>query len=457
MKLRTIFVCEKCSYESTKWLGKCPNCDAWNSMIEDVINTGKPERAHTGLAQKPEPLFKTTVTENRMQTGISELDRVLGGGVVNNSLILLSGEPGIGKSTITLKVCEKIAVQNKKVLYISGEESQSQVASRAERLGIKSESISFLSETNFDNLLLTIETEKPDFVVVDSIQVVASQNIPSIAGSINQVRFCTESLMNYAKKHNIAVLIVGHVTKDGTLAGPRILEHLVDTVLFIEGERFQDLRILRALKNRFGSTNEIGIFEMREDGLIEVTNPSEIFIGGRKADAFGSSITSIIEGSRPLLVEIQALTNYTNFGYPKRAASGYDNNRLQLLVAVIQKHLHLNLSSQDVYINVVGGLRVSDPSTDLAVVMAIISSLKKEPLDSGTVYLGEIGLSGEIRAVNKLENRIQEAEKVGFKKVIAPKSSKKISSKKIELENYSDITSLFKKTFSQTATSDQKP
>lgn len=452
MKLKTVFICEKCSFESQKWLGKCPNCDAWNSMIEDVINTGKPERVHTGLAQKPEPLFKTSVTENRIETGISELDRVLGGGIVNNSLILLSGEPGIGKSTITLKVCEKVGLKNKKVLYISGEESQSQVASRAERLGIKSESISFLSETNFDNILLTIESEKPDFVVVDSIQVVASQSIPSIAGSINQVRFCTESLMNYAKKNDIAVLIVGHVTKDGTLAGPRILEHLVDTVLFIEGERFQDLRILRALKNRFGSTNEIGIFEMREDGLIEVTNPSEIFIGGRKTDAFGSSITTIIEGSRPLLVEIQALTNYTNFGYPKRAASGYDNNRLQLLVAVIQKHLHLNLNSQDVYINVVGGLRVSDPATDLAVVMAIISSLKKEPLDSSTVYLGEIGLSGEIRSINKLENRIQEAEKVGFQKVIAPKSSKKTSSKKIELENFSDITSLFKKTFSATST-----
>ena len=385
----------------------------------------KPSRAHQGLAVKLEGLTTTTLNEKRLSTDIAELDRVLGGGLVEGSVILVSGEPGIGKSTLTLNVCANIAKVSKKVLYISGEESSGQISLRAKRLGINNENIFLVPETNLENIMATLEKEKPDFVVIDSIQVISSPNIPSIAGSISQVRFCAESLINLAKKNGLPLVIVGHVTKDGNLAGPKILEHMVDAVLLIEGERHQNMRVVRSLKNRFGSTNEIGLFEMVENGLIEMQNASRFFLEGRKEGSFGSVITSTIEGTRPLLIEVQALTSLTTFGYPRRAASGFDLNRMQLLIAVIQKHLGLNLLNQDIFINVVGGFRLNDPAVDLAVVAAIISSFKKEPMPDDAVYIGEVGLSGELRTVPQLERRIQEAAKTGFKKIFVPRASEK--------------------------------
>ncbi len=443
MKLKTIFICEKCGHNSYKWLGKCPDCDAWNSFYEDVVAKEDPKKVEA-LPREVSSLLKSEPAKERLSTNIQELDRVLGGGIVEGSMILLSGEPGIGKSTLTLTLCANLAPKRKNILYISGEESQQQVSLRAQRLNIRNENILFLAETNFENILATLQTLNADFIIIDSIQVIASSVLPSLAGSINQVRFCTESLMNFAKKNNIPIIIIGHVTKDGNLAGPRILEHLVDAVLFIEGERFQNFRIIRGLKNRFGSTNEIGIFEMTDQGLKEISNASKLFLEGRKADSFGSAIAATLEGTRPILIEIQALTNITPFGYPKRAASGFDLNRLQLLIAVIQKHLHLNLSNQDVYINIVGGLKVSEPAIDLAVIMAIISSFKKTALPADCVYTGEVGLSGELRSVHQLAKRINEAEKIGFKEIIIPQTSEKIDAKKITVTPLSDLSQAVK-------------
>jgi len=424
MRLKTVILCEKCGFQSSKWIGKCPQCDAWNSFYEDVIEKG-PSSKQAGAILTTTPLLHEAKPETRIDTSIAELNRVLGGGIVKGSVILLSGEPGIGKSTMTLQLCDQTAKNGSTVMYVSGEESRNQIAMRAKRLNIQNNQIQFLAETNFENILATLEAVKPDCVVLDSIQVIFSTQLPSLAGSINQVRFCTESLMNYAKKNAIPVILIGHVTKDGTLAGPRSLEHLVDTVLFLEGERYQNLRILRSLKNRFGPTHEVGIFEMTELGLQEVANPSEIFLEGRKKDANGSAITATMKGTRPLLIEVQALTNISAFGYPKRAASGFDLNRMQLLVAVIQKHLQLNLSNQDVYVNIVGGFRLDEPAADLAVAMAIISSHQKNPLPSDAVYIGEIGLSGELRTITDISRRIQESAKMGFKKIFVPKTSTK--------------------------------
>ncbi len=430
MKLKTMYVCEKCGYNSQKWLGKCPECETWNSFMEDVVDMAHSARKHASIAAQPAPLAMHGESENRIVTGISEFDRVLGGGIIEGSMILMSGEPGIGKSTLTLRVCQKVASLSKKTLYVSGEESPSQIGLRAKRMGIDNENIFAVGETNLENIMETIGGNRsktgnsetaPNFVVIDSIQVVSSSEIPSIAGSISQVRYCTETLMKFAKQSRVPIMIIGHVTKDGNLAGPKILEHLVDTVLLIEGERFADLRILRGLKNRFGSTNEIGLFEMIQSGMEEVKNASKHFLEGRKEDAFGSAITTTIEGTRPLLVEVQALTGPTPFGYPKRAASGYDINRLQLLLAVIQKHLGLNVAEHDVYINIVGGYKLSDPTSDLAIIMAVISSLKKQPLPSNTVYIGEIGLGGELRNVSQLEKRVTESKKIGFENIITPK------------------------------------
>ena len=438
MKLKTIYICENCGFNSAKWLGKCPDCDTWNSFQEDIVQKNN-SRPHSAIGKKPESIIHANADIPRISTGIKELDRVFGGGITEGGVTLLSGEPGIGKSTITLKICEGMAETKKYVLYVSGEESAQQIAARAKRTGIKNENIGIITETNLESIIATLEENKPGFAVIDSIQVLSSGDIPSLAGSINQVRYCTETLTNYAKNTNTPILIIGHVTKDGNLAGPKILEHLVDTVLLIEGERFQNFRIIRGIKNRFGSVSEIGIFEMTEHGLEEVKNPSGVFLEGRKKDSFGSAITATVEGTRPLLVEVQALTNISHFGYPKRAASGYDCNRLQLLIAVIQKHIGLNLSNQDVYINIVGGYRLSDPASDLAVAMAIISSFKKTALPNDTVYIGELGLSGETRAVGGLSKRLSEAAKTGFKKAFIPKSSEKLSAKDIVATQISTI------------------
>lgn len=435
MKLRTVYVCKSCQYESPKWLGRCPECQAWDSFIEDVINVGKPEnegkkpaaRIQRNLpTSKPASLSSFPSPKIRMSTKMSELDLLLGGGIVEGSLTLLSGEPGIGKSTITLQICGNLASQEKSVLYLSGEESVEQLSLRAHRLGITSDQIRIHTENNLENILSSIEEQKPDFVVVDSIQVLSSNEMPGAAGSVNQVRFCTEALMHAAKLWNRPILLIGHVTKEGTLAGPRTLEHLVDTVLYIEGDRYHDLRMLRSTKNRFGSTNEVAVFEMKEKGLEEVKNPSELFLNGRIENAIGSCLTATIEGTRPFIIEIQALTSITNFGYPKRSTNGFDSNRLQMIIAVLQEHGHLNLTNQDVYINIVGGMNIEEPAADLAVALAIASSYKKVPLSSSAIAIGEMGLSGEIRKVTQLDKRVKEAKKLGFTTIISSENYQKI-------------------------------
>jgi len=444
MKVKTFYSCNACGYRSPKWVGKCPDCDAWNTFSEEQEIKNSAQREHQGIKQETVPLLNQSVDEKRYKTGIEEFDRVMGGGIVNGSVTLLSGEPGIGKSTLTLTLAQKIAEQTESVLYVSGEESTYQIGLRAKRMGVKAKNIHLLAENTLENILATIENLKPSFLIVDSIQVVHSASVASISGSITQVRMCAEALTNYAKKNQVPLVLIGHVTKEGTLAGPKILEHLVDTVLVLEGDRYQQFRVIRGIKNRFGSTNEIGLFEMNEDGLQEIANASEMFLDGRKENSFGSALCVIMEGTRPLILEIQALTNITNFGYPKRAASGFDVNRLQLLIAVIQKHLNLNLSNQDIFVNVVGGMKISDPSVDLAVVMAIVSSYLKKPLPEKTVYLGELGLSGEIRNIPHLNRRVQEAEKIGMSETITGVSKAKSVNKKMVHQKFNDLQSIYK-------------
>lgn len=436
MKLRTVYICKNCQYESQKWLGRCPECQEWDTFMEDVVNVGKPENEAKNPAgsikrslpvSKPLSLSEFSRPKMRLSTNMSELDLLLGGGIVEGSLALLSGEPGIGKSTLTLQICDKIAQQDKQVLYVSGEESAEQIAIRARRLGISSKNINIITESSLEHILSIIESQKPDLVVIDSIQVISSQELPGASGSVSQVKICAEAFMHAAKLLSRAILLIGHVTKEGTLAGPRTLEHLVDTVLYIEGDRYHNLRLLRSTKNRFGSTNEVAVFEMEEKGLREVTNPSELFLKGRALDAIGSCLTCTIEGTRPFIIEIQALTSLTNFGYPKRSSNGYDINRLQMIIAVLQEHAHLNLTNQDVFVNVVGGMRIEEPAADLAVALAIASAYRKRALDPSTIAIGEIGLSGEIRHVTQSDKREKEAKKLGFTQLITPDLYKKIA------------------------------
>ncbi len=435
-KNSTIFVCNECGYESAKWLGKCPACNAWNTFFEQKIveNKGTKNNVSERKNIKPQALNTYVAKENiRTSTGFEELDRVLGGGIVKGSLVLLGGEPGIGKSTLILQICNKIK-GNGKVLYVSGEESAEQIKLRADRLGISNEDILFLGETNIEIIGQVIIEIKPKLVIIDSIQTMYSEELSAAAGSVSQVREITAQIMKICKMQDITTIIIGHVTKEGNIAGPRVLEHMVDTVLYLEGERYFSYRIIRGVKNRFGSTNEIGMFEMKEEGMCEIQNPSDVLISEREDNPAGSCIVSCMEGTRPILVELQSLTTQSVFGFPKRTANGIDFNRLALLIAVMEKKAGLMLGSQDVYLNVVGGLRINEPSIDLGIILSTCSSFKNIAIPKDVVVMGEVGLTGEVRRINLVEKRIKESEKLGFKKCIIPESNKKLLKDEYKLD-----------------------
>lgn len=418
---KTVFFCQNCGHEETKWLGQCPMCKEWNSFVEQRVTVSKSTTVKDQKELKVVPLAEVkTEAEERVSTRIEELDRVLGGGIVPGSLILVGGDPGIGKSTLLLQVCQQLAQTEKKVLYISGEESLRQIKLRAQRMGEFTEHLLLLCETNLELIKSVIEREKPETVVIDSVQTMYSEEVGSAPGSVSQVREATNTLMQLAKGLCITIFIVGHVTKEGTVAGPRVLEHMVDTVLYFEGDRHASYRILRGVKNRFGSTNEIGVFEMRQNGLREVKNPSEFMLDGRPENASGSVVACSMEGTRPILLEIQALVCESNFGMPRRTAAGTDYNRVNLLMAVLEKRIGYRLANYDAYVNIAGGIKINEPAVDLGIVMAIVSSYKNRPLDETTLVFGEVGLSGEVRAVNMPEQRVAEAKKLGFKTCIVP-------------------------------------
>ncbi|MCX5700057.1 MAG: DNA repair protein RadA [Candidatus Omnitrophica bacterium] len=429
MKTKTIFTCQNCGYQSPKWLGRCPDCNNWNCFVEEDYSVPTSKSKERTALYRDEPVLLKDVEfkeESRLKTGISELDRVLGGGIVSGSVILIGGDPGVGKSTISLQVSNQLTKQGSTVLYISGEESVQQTKLRAKRLGShESDRLYIVNQTDLSLILEYIKKLKPDVVIVDSIQVIFDPGISSSCGSVSQVRECAGLLTQLAKTSGTSIFIIGHVTKEGTIAGPRVLEHIVDTVLYFEGDRFSIYRILRAVKNRFGSTNEIGVFEMSSQGLTEVKNPSEIFLSEKPENVTGSVVTSIFEGSRPLLVEIQSLVSRSSFGYARRRAQGFDSNRLSLLVAVLEKRIGLALEAEDIFINVAGGIKVEDPAADLAVSVAIASAFRDRLIISAAVVLGEVGLSGEIRSISQILLRINEAEKLGFKHCIIPKNNHK--------------------------------
>lgn len=430
---KSIYFCQNCGHEESKWLGQCPMCREWNTFVEEKVTVSKGTAAKNTVREAEVVTLSSVSTdqEDRMQTEIEELDRVLGGGVVPGSLVLVGGDPGIGKSTLLLQVCKRLSDQGRKVLYISGEESLKQIKLRANRMGTFSDHLLLLCETNLETIRQVIEREHPAVAVIDSIQTMYSEEVTAAPGSVSQVREATNTLMQIAKGLNITIFIVGHVTKEGTVAGPRVLEHMVDTVLYFEGDRHASYRILRGVKNRFGSTNEIGVFEMRETGLEEVPNPSEYMLNGRPEDASGSVVACSMEGTRPILMEIQALVCRSNFGMPRRTAAGTDYNRVNLLMAVLEKRVGLPLSNYDAYINIAGGIRMNEPAIDLGIVMAIVSSYKNQSISPGTIVFGEVGLSGEVRAVSMPEQRVAEARKLGFKICIMPQVSKDML-KKVE-------------------------
>lgn len=424
-KQTTVYYCQNCGHESAKWLGQCPMCKEWNSFAEEIVNrnrTGSGKISAGGKA-KAEPVVLSDVSmksEEKVTTGIGELDRVLGGGIVPGSLTLVGGDPGIGKSTLLLQVCRNLSSAGRKVLYISGEESLKQIKIRADRLGTFTEQLLLLCETDLDVIREVMERVKPEIAVIDSIQTMHNDDVAAASGSVSQVRESTNVLMQLAKGIGISIFIVGHVTKEGTVAGPRVLEHMVDTVLYFEGDRHASYRILRGVKNRFGSTNEIGVFEMCEDGLSEVKNPSEFMLSGKPEDATGAVVACSLEGTRPILIEIQALVCQSNFGIPRRQATGTDFNRVNLLMAVLEKRLHLQMSNCDAYVNIAGGIRIMEPATDLGIVMAIVSSYKNRSIDDKLMAFGEVGLSGEVRAVSMPEIRVLEAKKLGFSTCVLP-------------------------------------
>lgn len=419
---KSVFFCQSCGHEESKWLGQCPVCRQWNTFVEEKVTPVK-GNGQTRSLQEAEVVTLASVrtdTEERTRTGIKELDRVLGGGIVPGSLVLVGGDPGIGKSTLLLQVCQRLSARKLKILYISGEESLKQIKLRANRMGEFTEELLLLCETNIEIIRSVIEKQKPALVVIDSIQTMYSEEVGSAPGSVSQVREATNIFMQIAKGMGISIFIVGHVTKEGTVAGPRVLEHMVDTVLYFEGDRHASYRILRGVKNRFGSTNEIGVFEMRQDGLREVENPSEFMLNGRPEHASGSVVACSMEGTRPILLEIQALVCRSNFGMPRRTAAGTDYNRVNLLMAVLEKRLGLPLSSYDAYVNIAGGIRINEPAVDLGIVMALVSSYKNRPVSEDVLVFGEVGLSGEVRAVNMPEQRVSEAKKLGFRTCILP-------------------------------------
>lgn len=423
MKAKTVYICSNCGYESAKWMGKCSQCGEWNTMTEEVITPTKTATTYAKAAvTKATPINKISFeNEHRLKTNIPELDRVLGGGIVKGSVSLISGDPGIGKSTILLQICKNIA-SSLKILYVSGEESAVQLKLRANRLGAEGENIYIMSETDVGAICGYISGEKPDLVMIDSIQTMKIEELSSSSGSLVQVRESANMLLGMAKNLDIPILIVGHVNKGGDIAGPKVLEHIVDTVLYFEGERNQSYRILRAVKNRFGSTNEIGVFEMTEKGLVEVVNPSAMLLSGRISGVSGSAITCVIEGTRPILAEVQALVTTTGFGNPRRMATGFDYNRFNLILAVLEKREGLYFSALDAYLNIVGGLRLDEPAVDLAVAMALVSGVRDMPIPDDMVIFGEIGLSGEVRSIPRIVERVKEAERLGFTKCVVPKS-----------------------------------
>lgn len=436
-KIKTVFQCQACGYTSPKWLGKCPDCGAWNSFSEEK-QSSKPLKSFATPDLQPLSMI-VGGKEKRVMIGINEFDRVLGGGLVDGAVILIGGDPGIGKSTLLLQAVAKIAEDRsqkseniqrdtdhgtrKTVLYVSGEESPEQIKLRAERLSIDSDNIMLLPETLIENIIRIAEDLKPSVLVVDSIQTVYTEELTSAPGSVGQIREAAAKLMFFAKRSKIPIFLIGHVTKEGAIAGPRVLEHIVDTVLYFEGDRGHPYRILRTIKNRFGSTNEIGVFEMTDEGLMEINNPSELFMSERPTDVSGSTVIASIEGTRPLLVEVQALVSPTTFGMPRRASMGVDFNRVNLLIAVLEKKAGMHLGGMDVFINIVGGLKIVEPAADIGIISAIASSFRESPIDAKTFLFGEIGLSGEVRAVAHAESRLKEAAKIGFKKAIIPKNN----------------------------------
>ena len=427
-KIKTSYICSECGFESPKWYGKCPSCGEWNTLNEELNSQQTKNSFSNSFSTVNQVLALDDIcgeNDERITTKIEEFDRVLGGGIVKGSLVLLSGDPGIGKSTILLQICQNLGSKGQKILYVSGEESANQIKLRAVRIGVTTNNLFILSQTDLATIVECIKAEKPDIVIIDSIQTMVYEQVNSSAGSITQVRECTNVFMHTAKGLGIPIFIVGHVNKDGAIAGPKVLEHIVDTVLYFEGERNYSYRILRGVKNRFGSTNEIGMFEMREEGMCEVTNPSDILITEREDNPSGSCIIASIEGTRPILVEMQALTSQSVFGIPKRTANGFDYNRLAVLIAVLEKRAGLALGGQDIYLNIAGGMKLNEPAVDLGIIATVASAYKNIPIPQSTVVMGEVGLTGEVRRINLIEKRLKEAEKLGFKTCIIPENNKK--------------------------------
>lgn len=419
---KTVFFCQNCGYESVKWMGQCPGCQQWNTFVEESVTEASSGKKQQRSRKQPVSLAEIqTEKEERTATGIGELDRVLGGGIVGGSLVLVGGDPGIGKSTLLLQVCRLLSLAGKKVLYISGEESLRQIKLRAQRLGSFNDNLLLLCETNLTDIREAAQKQKPEIMVIDSIQTMYNEDVSSAPGSVSQVRESTGMLLQIAKGMGISVFIVGHVTKDGSVAGPRVLEHMVDTVLYFEGDRHASYRILRSVKNRFGSTNEIGVFEMRGDGLAEVRNPSEFMLSGKPQGASGSIVACSMEGTRPILIEVQALVCRSSFGIPRRTAAGTDFNRVNLLMAVLEKRGRMNLSECDAYVNIAGGIKMTEPAIDLAILLAVASSYRDIVIPDRVVAFGEVGLSGEVRAVSMAQQRVREAKKLGFETVILPR------------------------------------